>query len=208
MKLNVYKIDGKKSDQTVDLPEAVFGVEPNHHLIYQAVRVYLSNQRQGTHKAKERSDVRGGGKKPFRQKGTGRARQGTSRSPLMRGGGTIFGPRPHKYKLTLPKKAARVARQSALSLKAKEKEIMVVEDFTFDKPQTKDLFGILSSLKLQDKKTLLLLADKNENVYKSGRNIPKLNVLISDKAPTYQLLNNKMILVQKSAIDNLCKSLL
>ena len=208
MKLNVYKIDGKKSDQTIDLPESVFGVEPNHHLIYQAVRVYLSNQRQGTHKTKERSEVRGGGRKPFRQKGTGRARQGTIRSPLMRGGGTTFGPRPHKYKLTLPKKAARAARQSALSIKAKEKEIMVVEDFTFDKPQTKDLFSILSSLKLQDKKTLLLLSGKNENVYKSGRNIPKLNVLISDKAPTYELLNNKMILVQKSAIDNLCKSLL
>lgn len=207
MKLNVYKIDGKKSDETIELPDDVFGVEPNEHLIYQAVRVYLSNQRQGTHKAKERAEVRGGGKKPFRQKGTGRARQGTSRSPLMRGGGTIFGPRPHKYRLTLPKKAARLARKSALSLKAKENEIMIIEDFTFETPKTKDLYGILSLLKVNDKKTLLLLSDKNESLYKSGRNIPKLDVQISDKVATYQLLNNKMILLQKSAIENLCKSL-
>ncbi|MCB0722782.1 MAG: 50S ribosomal protein L4 [Ignavibacteriae bacterium] len=207
MKLNVYKIDGKKSDETVDLPDEVFGVEPNEHLLYQAVRVYLSNQRQGTHKTKERSEVRGGGKKPFRQKGTGRARQGTSRSPLMKGGGTIFGPRPHKYRLSLPKKAARLARKSALSLKAKENEIMVVEDFTFEAPKTKDLFGILSLLKISDKKILLILPEKNENLYKSGRNIPKLDVQISDKVATYQLLNNGMILLQKSAIENLCKSL-
>jgi large subunit ribosomal protein L4 len=207
MKLSVYKIDGKKSTETVDLPDSVFGVEPNEHLLYQAVRVYLSNQRQGTHKTKERAEVRGGGKKPFRQKGTGRARQGTSRSPLMKGGGTIFGPRPHKYTLTLPKKAARLARKSALSLKAKENEIMVIEDFSFEAPKTKDLHGILSLLNLNDKKTLLLTADKNENIYKSGRNIPTLDVQISDKAATYQLLNNKMILLQKSAIENLCKSL-
>jgi len=207
MKLNVYKIDGKKSDETIELPDDVFGVEPNEHLIYQAVRVYLSNQRQGTHKTKERAEVRGGGKKPFRQKGTGRARQGTSRSPLMKGGGTIFGPRPHKYRLTLPKKAARLARKSALSLKAKENEIMIIEDFTFETPKTKDLYGILSLLKINDKKTLLLLSDKNESLYKSGRNIPKLDVQISDKVATYQLLNNKMILLQKSAIENLCKSL-
>ena len=207
MKLNVYKIDGKKSDETIELPDDVFGVKPNEHLIYQAVRVYLSNQRQGTHKTKERAEVRGGGKKPFRQKGTGRARQGTSRSPLMRGGGTIFGPRPHKYRLSLPKKAARLARKSALSLKAKENEIMIIEDFTFETPKTKDLYGILSLLKINDKKTLLLLSDKNESLYKSGRNIPKLDVQISDKVATYQLLNNKMILLQKSAIENLCKSL-
>ena len=207
MKLNVYKIDGKKTDETVELPDDIFGVEPNEHLLYQAVRVYLSNQRQGTHKTKERSEVRGGGKKPFRQKGTGRARQGTSRSPLMKGGGTIFGPRPHKYRLSLPKKAARLARKSALSLKAKENEIMVVEDFTFEAPKTKDIFGILSLLKISDKKILLILPEKNENLYKSGRNIPKLDVQISDKVATYQLLNNGMILLQKSAIENLCKSL-
>ena len=209
MELKVYKLDGSESGETVSLPEEVFELEnPNEHLIYQAVRTYLSNQRQGTHKTKERNEVRGGGKKPFRQKGTGNARRGTSRSPLMVGGGTIFGPRPHTYKLKLPKKSSRIARKSALSLKAKGNEIMIIEDFSFESPKTKDLFNILKSLKLQDKKTLLLLGVKNENVYKSGRNIDKLRVRISDKAATYDLLDNKMILMQKSALEPLCKSLI
>lgn len=208
MELKVYKLDGTESGKTVSLPKEVFEVEPNQHVIYQAVRTYLSNQRQGTHKTKGRSEVRGGGKKPFRQKGTGRARQGTSRSPVMVGGGNIFGPQPHTYKLKFPKKAARLARKSALSLKAKENEIMVIEDFTFDAPKTKDLVNILKSLKIEDKKTLLLLPEKNDNVYKSGRNIEKLNVLISDKAATYDILNNKLLLLQKSAVDALCKSLI
>jgi large subunit ribosomal protein L4 len=208
MELKIYKINGSESGETVQLPKEVFEVEPNNHLIYQAVRVYLSNQRQGTHKTKGRSEVRGGGKKPFRQKGTGNARQGTRRSPLMVGGGNVFGPQPHKYKLSLPKKAARLARKSALSLKAKENQIMIIEDFSFDQPKTKDLHGILKALNLDDKKTLLLLPDKNDNVYRSGRNIDKLNVLISDKAATYDILNNKMILLQRSAVDNLCKSLI
>ena len=147
MELKVYKIDGTESGETVNLPDSVFGVEPNTHLIYQAVRTYLSNQRQGTHKAKERSEVHGGGKKPFRQKGTGRARQGTSRSPIMVGGGTIFGPRPHKYTLTINKKASRLARKSALSLKAKEKEIQVLQDLNFDAKKTKEVFNILKGMK-------------------------------------------------------------
>lgn len=207
MELKVYKIDGSETGQTVSLPKEVFEIEPNQHVIYQAVRTYLSNQRQGTHKTKGRSEVRGGGKKPFRQKGTGRARQGTSRSPIMVGGGNIFGPQPHTYKLKMPKKVARLARKSALSIKAKENEIMIIEDFTFESPKTKDLFNILKSLKIEDKKILLLLPEKNENVYRSGKNIEKLNVLISDKAATYDLLNNKLLLLQKSAVDTLCKSL-
>lgn len=207
MELKIYNIDGSETAETVSLPSDIFGIEPNTHLIYQAVRTFLSNRRQGTHKAKERNEVSGGGKKPFRQKGTGRARQGTSRSPVMVGGGTIFGPKPHKYYLSMTKKSAKLARKSALSLKAKDNEIMVVKDFSFDQPKTKDLFEIIKSLKLQDTKTLLLLPDKNAPVYKSGRNMPKLNVLISNQAATYDLLNNKMILIQKSAIDNLCKSL-
>lgn len=207
MELKIYKIDGSETGQTVSLPKEVFEIEPNQHVIYQAVRTYLSNQRQGTHKTKGRSEVRGGGKKPFRQKGTGRARQGTSRSPIMVGGGNIFGPQPHTYKLKMPKKVARLARKSALSIKAKENEIMIIEDFTFESPKTKDLFNILKSLKIEDKKILLLLPEKNENVYRSGKNIEKLNVLISDKAATYDLLNNKLLLLQKSAVDTLCKSL-
>ena len=208
MELKVYKLDGSESGQTVNLPDEVFQIEPNQHLIYQSVRTYLSNQRQGTHKTKGRSEVRGGGKKPFKQKGTGNARRGTSRSPLMVGGGNIFGPIPHTYKLKLPKKAARLARKSALSFKAKENEIMIIEDFTFDSPKTKDLSSILKSLKIEDKKTLLLNIEKNDNVYKSGRNLERLNVMISDKAATYDLLNNKLILLQKSAVDTLCKSLI
>ena len=197
MELKVYKLDGSESGQTVNLPDEVFQIEPNQHLIYQSVRTYQSNQRQGTHKTKGRSEVRGGGKKPFKQKGTGNARRGTSRSPLMVGGGNIFGPIPHTYKLKLPKKAARLARKSALSFKAKENEIMIIEDFTFDSPKTKDLSSILKSLKIEDKKTLLLVSEKNDNVYKSGRNLERLNVMISDKAATYDLLNNKLILLQK-----------
>jgi len=208
MELKVYKLDGSESGQTVSLPSEVFEIEPNQHLIYQAVRTYLSNKRQGTHKTKERNEVRGGGKKPFRQKGTGNARRGTNRSPLMVGGGTIFGPRPHTYKLKIPRKAARLARKSALSMKAKGNEIMVIEDFTFEAPKTKDLFNILKSFKIENTKTLLLLSVKNDNLYRSGRNIEKLNVMISDKAATYDLLNNKLILLQKSAIDPLCKSLI
>ncbi|HCA43332.1 MAG TPA: 50S ribosomal protein L4 [Bacteroidetes bacterium] len=208
MELKVYNIEGKETGESVNLPDEIFNLsEPNTHLVYQAVRVYLSNQRQGTHKTKERAEVRGGGKKPFRQKGTGGARRGTNRSPLMPGGGTIFGPKPHTYKLKLPKKAARLARKSALSLKAKENQIMVVQDFNFEQPKTKDLASILKNLNLEDKKTLLLVADKKENIYKSGRNIPNLNVQISDKAATYEILNNKMIVMQKSAVENLCKSL-
>lgn len=208
MELKVFKIDGTESGDTVKLPDEVFAIEPNSHLIYQAVRSYLANRRQGTHKTKERNEVKGGGKKPYRQKGTGGARRGTNRSPIMVGGGTIFGPKPHKYSVDLPVKAARLARKSALSLKAKENEIKVVEDFSFEKPKTKDLLSILQSLKLEDVKTLLLLTERNDGLYKSGRNLPNLNVKISDKAATYDLVNNKMILIQKSAIDNLCKSLI
>lgn len=208
MELKVLKIDGTETADTVNLPDDIFNIEPNNHLIYQAVRVYLANQRQGTNKTKERAEVRGGGKKPFRQKGTGRARQGTSRSPLMPGGGTIFGPKPRNYRLSLPKKAAKLARKSALSIKAKENQIRVVEDFNFDAPKTKDLQSILKALNLDTTKTLLLLPEINQNLYKSGRNLPKCNVMISDKVATYELLNNKMILLQKSAVENLCKSLL
>ncbi|MCX7833157.1 MAG: 50S ribosomal protein L4 [Ignavibacteria bacterium] len=208
MELKVYKTDGTLSDDTVNLPDEIFCIEPHTHLIYQAVRTYLSNKRQGTHKTKEKGEVSGGGRKPYRQKGTGRARQGSIRSPLNRGGGTIFGPKPHKYYLAMNKKAAKLARKSALSLKARENEIMVIQDFTLKEPKTKDLYNILKALKLDDKKTLMLLPDKNEVLYKSGRNIPNLKIMISDKTATYDLLNNKMLLIQKSAIEPLCKPLM
>lgn len=208
MELKIFNKDGNESGETINLPDEIFAIEPNEHLIYQSVRAYLSNKRQGTHKTKERSEVSGGGRKPYRQKGTGNARRGTNRSPIMVGGGTIFGPKPHKYHLTVNKKAAKLARKSALSIKARENEIMIVEDFNLEKPKTKDIIEIAKNLKLENKKTLLLIPAKNDNIYKSSRNLPNINVMISDKVATYDLLNNKMILMQKSAVETLCKSLL
>jgi large subunit ribosomal protein L4 len=208
MQLKVYKIDGAESNEVIELPAVIFEVEPNHHLIYQAVRAYLSNRRQGTHKTKERSEVRGGGKKPWRQKGRGVARAGTSRSPLWVGGGTIHGPRPRAYKLKLTKKSVQLARKSALSIKAKEGQIMIVEDLQFEKPKTKDFNSILRKLNLEGKKTLMLLADGNENVYKSGRNIENMKLMNAKDVSTYDLLNNQVLLIQKSAFEPLCVPLL
>lgn len=208
MQLKVYKIDGTASDEMIELPKNIFEIEPNHHVIYLAVKAYLSNQRQGTHKAKERSEVRGGGKKPWRQKGRGVARAGTSRSPVWVGGGTIHGPRSHTHKQTMTMKSARLARKSALSLKAKEGGIMIIEDLNFEKPKTKDFSSILRNLKIDGKKTLMLLSNENENVYKSGRNIARVSLMRATDASTYDLLNNQILLIQKSAFEPLCKPLL
>jgi large subunit ribosomal protein L4 len=208
MQLKVYKIDGTVSDETVELPAGIFEIEPNQHTIYLSVKAYLSNQRQGTHKTKERSEVRGGGKKPWRQKGRGTARAGTTRSPIWVGGGTTHGPRPHLHKQSLTKKTARLARKSALSLKAKEGEIMIIEDLSFEKPKTRDFSSILQNLKLDDKKILMLLTSDNRNVYLSGRNIPKVNLMNVNEAAAYDILNNQVLLIQKSALEPLCKPLL
>ena len=201
MELNVYKKDGTKSGETVKLSEDIFGIEPNHHLIYRAVRVYLDNQRQGTAKVKTRREVRGGGKKPFKQKHTGMARQGTSRSPVMVGGGSIFGPEPRDYTNQLPAGMRRLARKSALSLKAKEGLIRVIEDFSTAAPKTKEMVGVLKALELGSTKTLLLLAKPDANVVKSGRNIPGLHVAQADKASTYDFVNTQVLLIQKSALE-------
>jgi len=201
MTLDIYKIDGKSSGKKVKLDDAIFGIEPNDHAIYLTVKAFLANQRQGTHKAKERAEVRGGGKKPWRQKGRGTARAGTTRSPLWIGGGTIFGPRPRDYRQKLPKKVRQLARKSALSYKAKDEQLMIVEDFTFEKPATKDFISMINSLNLNGKKILLLTGKNDTNVYKSGRNISKVNVLEASKASTYDILNNQLLILQKSAID-------
>jgi large subunit ribosomal protein L4 len=201
MELDVYKKDGTKSGETVRLSDDIFGIEPNHHLIYRAVRVYLDNQRQGTSKVKTRREVRGGGKKPFKQKHTGMARQGTSRSPVMIGGGSIFGPEPRDYSNTLPTGMRRLARKSALSLKAKEGLIRVVEDFSAAVPKTKEMMGVLKALELGETKTLLLLAKPDANVVKSGRNIPGLHIAQADKASTYEFVNTQVLLIQKSALE-------
>ena len=201
MKLEIYKKDGTKSGETIELSKEVFEIEPNDHVIYLSVKAYLANQRQGTHKSKERGEVHGGGKKPWKQKGRGGARAGTSRSPIWVGGGTIFGPKPHDYRQKLNKKVYALARKSALSYKAKANQIVVVEDFNFDKPKTKDFTAILFALKATGKRTLLLTNGTMENVYKSGRNIQKVNILEANKASAYDLLNNQILLVQKSAIN-------
>ncbi|MGE5362516.1 MAG: 50S ribosomal protein L4 [Bacteroidota bacterium] len=200
MTLDVYKIDGSKSGENIEIKDDIFNIEPNDHAIYLSVKAYLANQRQGTHKAKERSEVSGGGKKPWRQKGRGGARAGSSRSPLWVGGGTIFGPKPRDYRQSLNKKVNRLARKSALSYKVKGEQIVVVEDFSFDAPKTQQFLGILRALKLEGKKTLFLTGDYNTNLYKSGRNIQKVKVLQASNASAYDLLNNQILLLQKSAV--------
>jgi len=203
MKLDVLKIDGTKSGESIELSDDIFAVEPNDHVIYLSVKAFLANQRQGTHKAKERSEVRGGGKKPWRQKGRGGARAGTTRSPLWVGGGSIFGPKPRNYRQKVNKKVSALARKSALSYKAKANQIIIVEDFNFEAPKTKQLVNVISALKIEGKKTLLLTPGLLSNVYKSGRNIPAMNIIEARKASTYDILNNQVLLLQKSAINEL-----
>jgi large subunit ribosomal protein L4 len=206
MTLDVFKIDGSKSGDTIDLSDSIFAIEPNDHAIYLSVKAFLANQRQGTSKSKERAEVRGGGKKPWKQKGRGGARAGTSRSPLWVGGGTIFGPRPRDYRQDLPKKVKRLARKSAFSYKVKDEQLLVVEDFNIEQPKTKEFSKILSALKINGKKVLLLTEANNPNVYKSGRNIPKVKVLEASKASTYDLLNNQVLILQKSAVKEIEKT--
>lgn len=201
MKLDIYKIDGTLTGRQIELNPKIFDIQPNDHAIYLAVKAYLANQRQGTAKTKERSEVSGGGKKPWRQKGTGRARVGSIRSPLWVGGGTVFGPKPRDYEIKLPKKVKLLARLSALTYKAKNNQIVVVEDFNFDQPKTKEMFNIIKALNLSDIKTLLLTGSYNKNIYLSGRNIATLNVLEAQKASTYDILNNKVLLLQESALN-------
>jgi large subunit ribosomal protein L4 len=206
MTLDVLKIDGSKSGDKIDLSDSIFAIEPNDHAIYLSVKAYLANQRQGTSKSKERGEVRGGGKKPWKQKGRGGARAGTSRSPLWVGGGTIFGPKPRDYRQDLPKKVKRLARKSALSYKVKDSQLLVVEDFNIEQPKTKEFSKILNALKVNGKKVLMLTEVNNPNVYKSGRNIPKVQILEASKASTYDLLNNQILILQKGAVKEIEKT--
>ena len=206
MTLEILKIDGKPSGKKIKLDEAIFGIEPNDHAIYLAVKAIQANKRQGTHKAKERAEVRGGGKKPWRQKGRGTARAGTIRSPLWIGGGTIFGPRPRDYRQKLPQKLKQLARKSAFSYKAKDEQLIVVEDFSFEKPRTKEFVSLMEALKLDGKKILLLTGKNDTNIFRSGRNINKVNVMEASKASTYDILNNQLLVLQHSAVDAINKT--
>ncbi len=207
MQVDVYKIDGSLSGERVELDPAVFEIQPSDHAIYMAVRSYMANQRRGTHKVKPRNEVSGGGKKPFRQKKTGRARAGTTRSPLWIGGGSIFGPMPHDYVVKMPAKMRKLARKSALSYKAKDGAVMIVEDFTFEVPKTKQVSALLKALSLDAKKTLLLTTRTDQMLYKSGRNIARLDICEAENASTYDIVNTQVLLIQKSAVPVLQKSL-
>lgn len=201
MKVNVYTKDGAETGREVELADSIFAVTPNDTLIYEDVRGYLAHQRQGTAKTKGRSEVRGGGRKAYRQKGTGNARRGTMRSPLLKGGGTVFGPRPRKYNLKMNKKAKAFARKSALTYKVQEEGIRVVEDLSFEAPKTRDMAAVLQALNLDQKKVLLLTAQTDLNLYKSGRNIPKLHILEANKPSTYEILHADVVLFTESAVS-------
>ena len=201
MELAVYNIKGEDTGKKVTLNDAVFAVEePNQHVIYLAVKQYLANHRQGTHKAKERSEVSGSTRKLGRQKGGGGARRGDINSPLLTGGGRVFGPRPRDYRFKLNKKTKDLARRSALTLKAADNEILVIEDFNLDAPKTKDFINIANNLKFNGKKTTLVLADQKKNVYLSARNIEGVRVATASDLNTYTILDNKVLVLSESAV--------
>lgn len=199
MKLDVLNTKGTATGRSVELPEEIFGAEPNNHVIYLAVKQYLAAQRQGTHKVKTRAEVKGASRKLHKQKGTGGSRKGNIRNPLYKGGGTIFGPKPHSYDIKVNRKVKDLAKISALSYKAKDNAILVVEDINMEKPKTKQLLEILGNLKVSDKKTLFVTPDYNDNVELSIRNVPSvMGVLLSD-INTYDIMNSEVLVMTESA---------
>jgi len=199
MQVEVLNTKGIATGRTVELPEEIFGAEPNNHVIYLAVKQYLAAQRQGTHKVKTRAEVQGASRKLHRQKGTGGSRKGNIRNPLYKGGGTIFGPKPHLYDFKLNRKVKDLAKISALSYKAKDNAIVVVEDITMDAPKTKSFVDILGNLKVADKKAMFIMPENNENVEMSIRNVPSvLGVLLSD-INTYDIVNSEVLILTESA---------
>ena len=200
MELSVYNIKGEDTGKKVTLNDAVFGIEPNEHAIYLDVKQYMANKRQGTHKSKERSEVSGSTRKLIRQKDSGGARRGDINSPVMVGGGRVFGPRPRNYSFKLNKKVKSLARKSALSLKAQENAIFVVEDFTFEAPKTKEFISIAQNLKVADKKLLLVLGSENKNVYLSARNVPKAKVVTTSELNTYKVLDCANLVLTESSL--------
>lgn len=200
MLVDVYNKDGQVSGQ-VELTDDIFAAEPNENAMHMAIVIHLAHQRQGTHKTKGRAEVSGGGKKPWRQKGRGTARAGSTRSPLWSGGGTVFGPQPHKYSPKLPKKMRRLARKSALSLRFAEQNLIVLEDFVTDEIKTKNVAQMLQNLKISSESILMLLPEKNDMIYLSARNIPKLSVMPADKISTYDILSHKKLVLFKGAIE-------
>ena len=206
MEVNVYNIKGEDTGRKVTLNESVFGIEPNDHAIYLDVKQFLANQRQGTHKSKERSELSGSTRKLGRQKGGGGARRGDINSPVLVGGARVFGPKPRDYWFKLNKKVKDLARRSALSYKAQANVITVVEDFSFEAPKTKEFIAMVNNLKVADKKLLLVLSEADKNVYLSARNIQRANIILASALNTYKVLNAESLVVTESslkAIDNI-----
>jgi large subunit ribosomal protein L4 len=203
MEIAVVDIKGKETGRKADLSDAVFAIEPNNHAVYLDVKQYLANQRQGTHKAKERAEIAGSTRKIKKQKGTGTARAGSIKSPIFKGGGRVFGPRPRNYGFKLNKNLKRLARKSALSLKAKDNSILVVEDFQFDAPKTKNFIDVLKGLGIENKKSLIVLGDSNKNVYLSSRNLKGSEVVSSSELSTYKILNANNIVFMEGSLEGI-----
>ena len=203
MELAIHNIKGKDTGRKAKLSNNIFAVEPNDHAIYLDVKQYLANNRKGLHKTKERAEIKGSTRKIKRQKGTGTARAGSIKNPLFRGGGRVFGPRPRSYDQKVNKKVKKLARKSALSYKAKNKAIMIIEDFDFSKPKTKDYFSILKAFDLDGKKTLMVLNGGNKNVYLSSRNLKNSKVVLNSELNTYEITDASNVLILESAVDGL-----
>ncbi len=203
MEIKVLNIKGQETGRQVTLNDEIYGIEPNDHVLYLDVKQYLGNQRQGTHKAKERSEHAGSTRKLGRQKGGGGARHGDINSPLMRGGGHVFGPRPRDYRTKLNKKVKVLARKSALSYKAQENAIIVVEDFNFEAPKTKDFVNVVKNLKIEGKKLLLLLPDTNKNVYLSARNLQRTEVMLASSLNAYKVLNADVLVMTEKSLETI-----
>ena len=207
MEVKVLDINGKDTGRKVQLSDSVFGIEPNNHAVYLDVKQYLANQRQGNHKAKERAEVAGSTRKIKKQKGTGTARAGSKKSPLFKGGGTVFGPRPRSYSFKLNKTLKRLARKSALSLKVKESNLVVVEDFNFETPNTKNFINVLKALGLENKKSLFVLGDLNKNVYLSSRNLKASSVVTNSELSTYAILNANNLVLSEGSLEGIVENL-
>lgn len=207
MQVDILNIKGEKTGRTIDLPEDIFGVEPNDHVIYLAVKQYLAAQRQGTHKVKTRAEVKGASRKLHRQKGTGGSRKGNIRNPLYKGGGTVFGPKPHSYAFKLNQKVKGLAKVSALSYKVKENNLFVVEDVTLETPKTKDFVGILKGIQADNKKVLFLTSDYNDNVYLSYRNLSNVAGYQFHDMNTYDIVNSDVVLFTESAVKKIVEDI-
>lgn len=203
MKVAVVDIKGKDTGRKVELSDDIFGIEPNEHAVYLDVKQFLANQRQGTHSTKERAAITGSTRKIKKQKGTGTARAGSIKSPIFRGGGRVFGPRPKDYGFKVNKNTKRLARKSALSLKAKNKDILVVENFSFDAPKTKDFIAVLEGLSLNDKKSLFVLEASNKNVYLSSRNLKEVKTISASALNTYSLMNANKIVISEGCLEEI-----